>query len=118
LAIAALAAILALGSPRQDPDRLVGRWVRPDGGYVIEIRDVDEAGRVDAAYFNPNSIHIAEARITRDGTVINLFIELRDVNYPGSTYLLTYDPAEDQLKGSYYQAVARETYEIFFERMN
>jgi len=38
-----------------------------------------------------------------------VFIELRDVNYPGSTYSLTYEPASDQLKGIYYQAVDTAT---------
>lgn len=30
---------------------------------------------------------------------------------------LIYDPEADRLKGTYYQAVARETYEIYFERL-
>ena len=35
---------------------------------------------------------------------------------PGSTYTLTYDPAKDVLRGVYYQAVARQRYDIYFER--
>ena len=38
-----------------DFDRLVGNWVRPDGGYVIEISKIYPDGKVDAAYFNPQS---------------------------------------------------------------
>jgi hypothetical protein len=41
---------------------------------------------------------------------------LRAGGYNGSTYELTYDPAGDRLKGSYYQAVAKQKYEIYFLR--
>ena len=48
---------------------------------------------------------------------MKVFIELRDVNYPGSTYTLTYDPASDQLKGVYYQAVEKQRFPVAFVRM-
>src|SRR5262245_32342925 len=32
---------------------LHGRWLRPDGGYILDIRDVDAHGKIDAAYLNP-----------------------------------------------------------------
>src|SRR6266850_2054637 len=32
---------------------LKGRWLRPDGGYVLEIRDINPDGMMDVAYFNP-----------------------------------------------------------------
>jgi len=35
---------------------LVGRWIRPDGGYIIEIRNVDSNGILAAAYFNPRPV--------------------------------------------------------------
>ena len=41
---------------------------------------------------------------TPEGGALKLFIELRDVGYPGSTYTLTYLPAGDRLTGVYYQA--------------
>jgi len=37
-------------------------------------------------------------------------------NYPGSTYTLQYDPASDRLKGTYFQAVQRQTFDIEFMR--
>src|SRR5262245_38211615 len=43
------------------PSRLVGRWQRPDGGYVIEIRNVATNGKLDAGYFNPRPINVARA---------------------------------------------------------
>jgi hypothetical protein len=96
--------------------RIVGRWVRPDGGYVLDIRRADEGGELDAAYYNPSPINVAVARASEDESGIQVFIELRDVNYPGSTYTLTYDPATDRLVGTYYQAVDKVTYQILFVR--
>jgi hypothetical protein len=52
-----------------------------------------------------------------NASAVKVFLELLDVNYPCSTYMLTYDSVSDQLKGIYFQAVAREKYEILFERM-
>lgn len=47
---------------------------------------------------------------------LRVFVELRDVNYPGSTYTLTYDPANDLLAGLYYQAVERQRFDVMFAR--
>ena len=96
---------------------LKGRWQRPDGGYVIEIKNIDRVGKMEAAYFNPRPIHVAKANAARDGNTTKVFIELRDVNYPGSTYNLTYDPKSDQLKGTYFQAVLKQTFEVVFDRL-
>src|SRR5215475_3216301 len=27
--------------------RLKGRWQRPDGGYIVEVKSVDDSGRMD-----------------------------------------------------------------------
>ena len=96
--------------------KIEGRWVRIDGGYVVEIRSVEASGEVDAAYFNPRPIHVAAARASQDGEAVKLFIELRDVNYPGSTYTLRYDAARDTLEGTYFQALEQHTYEVSFAR--
>ena len=48
--------------------------------------------------------------------ILQLYVELRDENYPGSLYQLSYDPESDVLYGSYYQAVSRQTYEVYFTR--
>jgi hypothetical protein len=118
LGVLAAAALLTVGcQDRTVPKSLQGRWLRPDGGYVLEIKSVAADGRLDAAYFNPRPIHVAEARASREGSTIKVTIELRDENYPGSTYNLGYDPQSDRLSGDYYQAVAREHYPIFFVRM-
>ena len=99
------------------PEKIIGRWQRPDGGYVLEINSIAANGAMAAAYFNPNSIHVAKAEASKDGDATKVFIELRDVNYPGSTYALTYDPATDQLKGIYYQAAERQRFSVAFVRV-
>jgi hypothetical protein len=98
-------------------EQLKGKWVRSDGGYVLEIKSVGLDGKADIAYYNPSPIHVAITEASVDGEVIKVFVELRDVNYPGSNYNLAYDAKNDQLQGDYYQAVAKEHYQIFFERM-
>jgi len=95
---------------------LQGRWVRPDGGYVINISSVEAGGKIVADYANPNPLPFARAEATRDGKTIKLFFELRAGGYNGSTYTLTYDPANDVLKGVYFQAVAQQKFEIYFTR--
>ena len=97
-------------------ERLVGRWLRADGGYVLEIRAVSPDGRVDASYLNPRPIHVARAEAARGGDIVTLLVELRDVNYPGSRYRLWYDAARDTLEGTYYQAAQQETYDVAFAR--
>ena len=100
-----------------DFQTLIGRWLRPDGGYILEIRDVEAGGRIDAAYLNPRPIHVARAEATREGATLKVFVELRAAGYPGSTYTLTYDPKGDQLQGRYFQAAMQQSFEVVFVRM-
>jgi hypothetical protein len=95
---------------------LPGRWVRPDGGYVISIKSVDASGKLDASYANPNPLPFYTAMATGDGGTLKLFFELRAGGYDGSTYTLNYDAAGDRLKGTYYQAVAKQTFDVVFVR--
>ncbi|MCC6234077.1 MAG: hypothetical protein IT580_15640 [Verrucomicrobiales bacterium] len=95
----------------------MGRWQRADGGYVIDVRSVDTTtGRLEAAYFNPQPIHVARAEATEDGGKLKVFLELQDVNYPGCTYRLSYFPQTDQLYGVYFQAAVGESYDVEFTR--
>jgi hypothetical protein len=96
--------------------KLKGKWIRTDGGYIVDIKRVDEHGKMDAAYLNPNPIHVAKAEASQEGTATKVFIELRDVNYPGSTYDLVYDPQRDQLTGVYFQAVQQQHFDVTFDR--
>ena len=99
-----------------DLQRLEGRWVRPDGGYVLELSEIKKDGSLKASYFNPRPIKVFTAKWSRKEEKINLFVELRDVNYPGSIYSLQYDAATDRLKGTYFQAVEKQTFSIEFMR--
>lgn len=111
---------LASDSPQSagqlDEQRLVGRWVRPDGGYVLELKEVQPDGTLKAAYFNPRPINVSRAEIRRSEGETTIFVELRDVNYPGSTYTLRYNPGTDRLAGTYFQAVHGQTYSVEFVR--
>ena len=97
-------------------DVLRGRWVRPDGGYGVVIRSVGADGQLEAMYFNPKGLPFSKAQASRDGQTLRVFLELQAGGYNGSTYELSYDPATDRLKGVYFQAVAKQRYEIYFER--
>lgn len=118
LAVGVLAAATLLrgGGPDAGLETLKGRWVRLDGGYVLEIRAIDARGAIDAAYLNPRPINVARAEAIRDGSTLQVVVELRAPNYPGSTYTLTLDPKSDQLKGAYFQAVTRQTFDVIFVR--
>ena len=107
---------LAASAPLPAFGVLVGRWVRPDGGYVITVKAVDGPGKLDAGYANPNPLPFYTAEATREGGTLKLFFELRAGGYNGSTYTLSYDPTSDRLKGVYYQAVAKQKFEVVFNR--
>jgi len=97
--------------------KLEGRWQRGDGGYILDIRGVDADGKLTATYLNPRPINVARAEASMLGDTLRIFVELRDTNYPGSIYQLTYEPAADRLQGTYYQAALRESYEVVFGRV-
>lgn len=110
----------ASGEPKTgisgDFDRLIGRWRRSDGGYIIEIRKIDANGRMDAAYYNPNPINVSRAGASLKEGVPQVFVELQDAGYPGSIYTLTYRPKQDMLYGIYFQATIKQTFEVVFAR--
>jgi hypothetical protein len=95
---------------------LIGSWVRPDGGYQLYVSAVSTDGTATVAYFNPQPIPVARAEARQDGSHVGLFVEFDHPNYPGSTYTLVYDPARDTLRGIYYQAVQRASYDVEFVR--
>ena len=123
LAIGLLAAGVWWWNQSRESDTLVsyqkvqGRWQRADGGYIIDIRKVEADGTLTVAYLNPRPINVAKAEASMAGGALKVFVELRDVNYPGSIYQLTYDPAADRLRGTYFQAALGETYDVEFTRL-
>jgi len=101
---------------KPDYNQLAGDWLRTDGGKTIRIKSVMPDGKTDAEYFNPKPIHVGRAEwLIKDNNLV-LFVELQDVNYPGSAYTLQYYPVEDELAGIYYQALEKANYEVEFVR--
>jgi hypothetical protein len=98
------------------PDVLKGSWVRLDGGYVIAIRNVGPKGQIDATYYNPKPLPFARAQAMQVNGALRAVFELQAGGYTGSVYELTYDAANDRLKGVFRQAVVRQTFEVTFVR--
>ena len=106
-------------SPAQDLfAKLFGRWQRPDGGYVIDISSANADGSLEAAYYNPRPINVSQASAAIEEGKIKIFIELRDVGYPGARYSLDYTPQNDTLRGLYYQPSVGQSFEVVFARVN
>lgn len=100
-------------------EKLVGRWNRTDGNYILEIIPVKKSKTVRVAYYNPKPIHIAQTKITSQNKVIGaikIFIKLQDKGYPGSTYTLHYIPSDDVLKGTYFHAGLQQQFPSLFIR--
>ena len=97
-------------------EKLSGRWVRLQGGYVITIRAVDADGKLDASYANPRTLPFYVAVASRTDNTLKLLFELRAVGYNGSTYTLSYDAANDRLIGVYDQVVVKQKFDVVFVR--
>jgi hypothetical protein len=83
---------------------------------VLSVRSIAGNGEATVAYFNPRPIHVERARARSEEGRVELFVELRDRGYPGSTYTLTHDAGADQLEGIYFQAAQRASYDVVFVR--
>jgi uncharacterized protein (DUF2147 family) len=116
LSCAPLVFAQATAAKAVDANTLKGNWVRPDGGYRIAIKGVGPKGELEAIYYNPTALPFSRAQTSMDGTTLRAFFELRAGGYDGSTYELVYDPASDRLVGTYYQAVAKQKFSVYFAR--
>jgi len=97
--------------------KIIGQWVRPDGGYILKIKSVDEKGTLEAAYYNPKPINVSKAQVSQKGNELRVFIELTDTGYPGATYALSFNEKEGTLSGVYFQPSVQQTFDVFFLRM-
>jgi len=116
-----LAAVVGLGlwwwiTAKSDFEKLQGKWVRTDGGYVLEIKKVTADGKMDAAYLNPRPITVSKAEATSESGQTKVFVELRDRLYPGNNYTLTYDRGKDQLTGIYHHLGIGQDFDVIFVR--
>ncbi len=106
-------------APKPIPEalkKLFGKWMRSDGTYVLELRGADISGVLDAGYFNPKSINVSRAIWMQGAAGLQVMVELNDVGYPGATYVLTHDTANDRLVGQYKQPQMQQTFDIDFVR--
>jgi hypothetical protein len=115
--VVVIATLIMLSGTGSGTDKLPGKWLRTEGDYVIDIRSVAEDGTMDAGYYNPRPINVSEAKASQENDRVNVFIELRDTNYPGSTYTLEYDRDNDVLHGIYFQALQKQSFPVTFVRM-
>jgi hypothetical protein len=108
----------AAGAASIDPQRLVGKWLRADSDYTIDVAGVGSDGRLDAQYLNPNPIHVGRAAWKLDGGTLKIAVELQDRGYPGSFYTLAYDPGADSLSGVYHHLGLNQEFEVVFSRIS
>jgi hypothetical protein len=101
---------------KSDFEKLKGKWLRTDGGYVLEIKQIASDGKIDAAYLNPRPINVSKAHASSEAGKMNVFVELRDRLYPGNYYKLTYDAGKDQLSGVYYHLGIQQQFDVVFVR--
>ena len=99
-----------------DKNTLIGDWMRTDAQYLIRITKVNDDGTMTAQYFNPNPINVGSANWEQSYGNLKVIIELRDINYPGSKYTLSYLPDRDMLAGEYFQAVEGLNFYVEFTR--
>ena len=99
------------------PDLLAiqGRWVRTDAPYVIELSQ-GKGNTLQATYFNRRLIHVEKTQTAIENGLQYIMIELQDVNYQGSVYLLSYDRNQDALQGIYIHGASGQRYQVSFSR--
>jgi len=114
--IAAVFYFLFFMNTEKTPEHLKGSWLRVDGSYTIEISEVQKEGKLIAKYFNPNPINVGSSGWRLNNKRVELFVELDDENYPGSLYKLYFNKKTETLEGTYYQAVAKQTFNVSFKK--
>ena len=97
---------------------LTGKWLRTDGPYTVEISSVKKDGELKVAYFNPNPIAGAKGSWRLQDGKLSVFVILNDPAYQGSTYELTYNERSKNLVGLFYQAKAKQTFDVYFTKKN
>ena len=96
--------------------KLTGHWLRSDGDYIIQIVKLSGNGKASIGYFNPGPVNVEKGEWLLENGRFYIHVVLRDVNYPGSTYTLGYNPGDDTFTGNYFQAVEGIYYDVIFSR--
>ena len=108
--------VFALADKPAGYEQLVGQWVRATGGYILDIRNAEADGKLEAAYLNPRPINVSKAHANVDSGEIEIFVELRDKRYPGNYYMLSYDQQMDRLVGVYHHLGVGQNFDVLFSR--
>ena len=128
LAVSAFAALIVVWAAIPNPpppkvevpeaSELIGRWLRHDGTYFLEITSFAEDGTVKAGYFNPDPIRVERASFERSEDALSLEVVLRDEakGYNGSVYGLKFVPTSGMLEGQYFEATQRQTSQVTFTK--
>ena len=115
------AAFLKMINPKSetDPDKylLVGEWSKTGTPYLIKITGVFDIGKLEVGYYGAQKIEIEKANWAKTGTLLSVYIELQDPEYPGSNFKLNYIPERDVLVGRYYDAMEGMEYPVEFIRI-
>jgi hypothetical protein len=96
---------------------LKGRWQALNGYEVLEIKQIEATGRMEAAFWKPEPVHVSRAQAGRDGKVTRVLIHLR---YPDSSccfFDLTYEPGSERLKGIYWLKGRSKSTDVVFIRV-
>ncbi len=97
--------------------RIVGRWVRSDGGYILDIKAVRDDGEIDATYLNPRPVNVSKAQALATGGHVVVAVTLQDRGYPGNMYTLTYDRKTDRFEGVYHHRGIGQQFDVKFTRL-
>jgi len=100
-----------------DPNDLLGKWMRTDGNYTIEISSLTRDGNMKAKYLNPSPIHCDKTTYADTDGTLSVHLLLNDKNYPNCTYDLQFMKEKNILFGKYFQATSGQSYEVIFQKM-
>ena len=96
--------------------KLIGRWVRTDGGYAIVIKSVDPGGKIDATYANPNRISVSKAEASVEGGRSGYSSSCAAPAIQGPPTRSHMSRQGDSLTGEYFQAAIRQKFDVVFLR--
>ncbi len=102
--------------PALDKNLLLGEWIRTDSACLLKISGLPSEGLIQAEYFGPDSILLGEVECQDYSGIPGVSFFLMDEKYPGSYYILIYDPDKDMLEGAHFQAEEKELYYVDFIR--
>lgn len=102
--------------PKMEIRALAGNWIRTDRPHKLNLIEFAGDGTLKAEYLNPKPAHIGKASWLDDNSFLNIYLELRDEKFPGSTYTLFYIPNKDLLVGKFFHAKDGATYNVGFKR--